>query len=208
MKENTLITISRQYGSGGKEIAEIIAKKMNVRYYDRQIVYLAAEKVGNCDMSLETILEESYKTPNRILALGSDLSIGLGMSPIPSYNKMYWEQARIIREIASKGSAVFLGRCADAVLEGYENCYHFFIYADDTFREKRAKEYYSNQTLKEIEHENKVREQYYNYYSGKKWGASENYDLMLCTSRIGIKKAADLILQYVQGVQEENSAPI
>ena len=203
MKENTLITISRQYGSGGRDIAEMLAKKLNVRCYDRQIVYLASEKLGNSDMDIESILEESYKTPSGIMAMGTDMSFGLMASPIPSYNKMYWEQARIIREIAAKGSAVFLGRCADAVLADKENCYHFFVYADDEFRKKRAKEYYKNQSLKEMERENKIREQYYNYYTGQKWGEPLNYDLMINSSKICPEKAVNVIIEYVEDRQTE-----
>lgn len=198
MRENTLITISRQYGSGGREIAEILAKRMDVRCYDRQIVYLAAEKMGNSDMDMESILEMSYKIP-----VSSESTFGgglgaLGFETIPPYNKMYREQAKAIREIAGKGSAVFLGRCADVILRDFPEVYHFFIYADDDFRVNRAREMYGNRSLKELEKENKTREQYYNYYTGQKWGAPVNYDLMVNTSRLAIEKAADVIWDYVE----------
>lgn len=87
MKEHTVITISRQYGSGGREIAEILAKKMQVRCYDRQIVYLAAEKIGNGDLDVESILEEAYRLPGTQRGLWGNFSFGSNV--IPDYNQMY-----------------------------------------------------------------------------------------------------------------------
>lgn len=201
MKENTLITISRQYGSGGREIAELLAKKRGVRCYDRQILYLAAEKLGNSDMNIETVLEMSYKTPEN--TMGSILG-GLGLNNrdmIPSYNKMYREQAKIIRSIAQKGGAVFVGRCADAILKEFEESYSFYIYANEEFREARAKEQYGNMSIKEMDKENKTRERYYNYYTGEIWGNPQNYDLMLNTSNISMEAAADIIWNYIERIQ-------
>ena len=90
MREHTIVTISRQYGSGGREVAEILAKKMQVRCYDRQIVYLAAEKIGNGDLDVESILEEAYKVPGSHSGFFGGL--GIGSDVIPDYNKMYKEQ--------------------------------------------------------------------------------------------------------------------
>jgi len=87
MREHTIVTISRQYGSGGREVAEILAKKMQVRCYDRQIVYLAAEKIGNGDLDVESILEEAYKVPGSHSGFFGGL--GIGSDVIPDYNKMY-----------------------------------------------------------------------------------------------------------------------
>ena len=104
MKERTLITISRQYGSGGKEIAELLAKKMETRCYDRQILYLAAEKLGDSDMDMDTILDMSYKMPDNSMGSFMEGVNSLGYESIPSYNKMYREQAKVIRRIAEKES--------------------------------------------------------------------------------------------------------
>lgn len=200
MKDHTLVTISRQYGSGGKEIAELVAKKMQVRCYDRQILYLAAEKMGNSDLDIESILEMAYKMPENNMGGFMDGINSLGYESIPSYNKMYKEQAKAILEIAEKEDAVFLGRCADVVLKDYSRCYHFFIYADEEFRQNRAKEIYGK-SIKELDKENKTRERYYNYYTGQKWGDPVNYDLMINTSRFSVSKAADLIIDYIERMQ-------
>lgn len=199
MRERTLITISRQYGSGGKEIAELLAKKMGVRCYDRQILYLAAEKMDAGEMDISAILDMSYKMPERTFM---DSVTALGYETIPPYNKMYREQAKVIRSIAEKESAVFLGRCADVVLKGFPDCYNFFIYADEEYRKNRAKELYGNKTLRELEKENRTRERYYNYYTGQKWGDPQNYNLMINTSRTGTEKTVDFILDYVDSCQK------
>ena len=138
MREHTIVTISRQYGSGGREVAEILAKKMQVRCYDRQIGYL----------DVESILEEAYKVPGSHSGFFGGL--GIGSDVIPDYNKMYKEQAALIHRLADKFGGVFLGRCADAVLADTPDCYHIFIYADDAFREKRSKEAYEGISLKEM----------------------------------------------------------
>ncbi|WP_418418420.1 AAA family ATPase [Blautia sp.] len=193
MEKHIIIAISRQYGSGGKEIAEIVAKKMNVRCYDRQILYLAAEKMGETELDADTIIREAYQRPDfKLGSLGE-----YGFEAIPYYNKKFREQARVIREIAEKESAVFLGRCADAVLDGIQNHYSFFIYADEEFRRQRAQTHYEHKTLKDMEREDKTRERYYNYYTGKKWGDPLNYDLMINTSKINLNEAAELIIDYI-----------
>ena len=199
MKDHTLITISRQYGSGGREVAELLAKRMQVRCYDRQILYLAAEKMDAGEMDISAILDMSYKMPERTFM---DSVTSLGYETIPPYNKMYREQAKAIRNIAEKESAVFLGRCADVVLKDFPECYNFFIYADEEYRKNRAKELYGNKTFKELEKENRTRERYYNYYTGQKWGDPQNYHLMINTSQIGPEKAVDLIINYVENCRK------
>ncbi|MBS6558911.1 MAG: cytidylate kinase-like family protein [Clostridiales bacterium] len=203
MREHTLITISRQYGSAGKEAAEHLARKMKVRCYDRQILYLAADKLGKSDLDIETILEISYKKPKENIGSIFESIGSLGFDTIPSYNEMYKEQAKVIREIAKKESAVFVGRCADAILKDFPECYRFFVYAEDEFREQRAKEFYDNLSLKELEKEDKMRERYYNYYTGQKWGDPNNYDLMINASQLSPEKIAELIWKYVEFRQNQ-----
>lgn len=194
MKENTIITISRQYGSGGKEISEIIAGKMGIRCYDRQVLYLAAQEIGAEHVSIDSINRLSYSRSG----IGDGALTGvMGIGNIPVYNQMFLEQAKMIQKLASMGSAVFLGRCADYVLREKDNCYTFFIYADKDFKEKRAKEYYDSASVKDLEKEDRNRADYYKYYTGQQWGVCENYDMMLNTSKLSLEDASDLILEYV-----------
>lgn len=195
---HVVVTISRQYGSGGRELAKILAKKMGVKCYDREIVYRAAAKMGNEDMGKETMLENSYQTPHEKLGAGDEWAF----DTIPSYNQMYQQQSVTILQIARRESAVFLGRCADAVLKDYPNHYSFFVYADEKFREERSPQYYGGMSLKDMQKEEETRERYYNYYTGRKWGDPENYHMMINTSQISLEDAADIILNYIK--KQEN----
>ena len=191
---HVVVTISRQYGSGGRELAKILAKKMGVKCYDREIVYRAAAKMGNEDMGKETMLENSYQTPHEKMGAGDEWAF----DTIPSYNQMYQQQSVTIMQIAKRESAVFLGRCADAVLKDCPDHYSFFVYADEKFREERSPQYYGGMSLKEMEKEEETRERYYNYYTGRKWGDPENYHMMINTSEISLEDAAELILNYIK----------
>ncbi len=106
------------------------------------------EKIGNADLDVESILDEAYKVLG-----GMDIFSGLsfGGDVIPDYNKMYQEQATLIRKLAQLSGGVFLGRCADAVLADQKDCYHIFIYVSDEFRKKRSHDFYGDMTLKEME---------------------------------------------------------
>lgn len=202
MKEHTIITISRQYGSGGKELSDILAGKMGTRCYDRQILYLAAEKLGADSVTMDSINRLAYDKGR--IGLGGITGV-MGMGNIPVYNQMFLEQAKIIQRLAAQGSCVFLGRCADFVLKDFERHYSFFVYADSGFKEKRARELYGNATVKELEKEDKNRAEYYQYYTGLTWGDCNNYDMMLNTSKISLEEdAADLLLEYVERRQREN----
>ena len=167
MEKNTLVTITRQYGSGGREVADLVAKKMGVRRYDRKVVAMAAEKLGD-EANFHDLIERSYNAPDNCLGNLGDYAY----ERVPQHNRMYIEQAKVILEVAKEdGSAVFLGRCADYILKDHPNTYSFFIYADDEFRLTRAKTHYAGHTIKDLDAEDKHREQYYAYYTGRTWGA-------------------------------------
>ena len=123
---------------------------------------------------------------------------------MPSYNQLYIEQGRIIRAIADEGNgAVFLGRCADVILDGVPEVYSFFICADDAFRTKRAQTHYGGMSLKQLNEIEKARKNYYSFYTGRTWGEPQNYHLTINTSYISLEKAAALILSYIEFCQGE-----
>ncbi len=195
LKDNTYITITRQYGSGGREVANLVAKKLGIHCYDRKIVHLAADKLNGSNEPLsaeatEDLIKTSYNMPG---SLGD-----YAFESIPFYNQMFKEQSSAIIKLAQQGSAVFIGRCADYILKDYPNRYSIFIYADDEFRQNRAKDHYGNNTLKELDKEDKNRKRYYAYYTGETWGDPKNYDLMINVSHLGLEKAADLIIEYIK----------
>ncbi|WP_296828692.1 AAA family ATPase [uncultured Megasphaera sp.] len=200
MEKNTLVTITRQYGSGGREVADLVAKKMGVRRYDRKVVAMAAQNIGE-ENDFHDLIERSYNAPENCMGNLGDYAY----VRVPMHNRMYIEQAKVILGIAKEGSAVFLGRCADYILKDHPNEFSFFIYADDEFRKNRAQTHYADHTIEDLDAEDKHREKYYMYYTGRTWGDPQNYDLMINTSKISLEAAADLIISYIELRQNEAS---
>ena len=192
MKNNTNIVIIRQYGSGGREVSSILAKKLNMTCYDRTIVQLAAEQLSqqeNYELNIDELIKTSYKRPQEQIGNLGDFAF----ERIPYFNKMYRQQAIVMLKIAQKGNAIFLGRCADVILKDIPNTYFFFIYADN---------HYGNHTLEDLDKEAKNREKYYAYYTGEKWGDPKHFHMMINTSHISLEQAADLIIDYIETQQK------
>ena len=199
MKKNTVITISRQYGSGGRELSQILANKLGIKLYDRQIVHIAAAKLGINDLSEQDLLELENTVHPLTLTFMPFHSFGTRMGE--SSRGMFLSEASVVRKLANDGPCVILGRCADYVLEDMPNHFSIFVCADDEYREKRGKEVYEGKTLKELNEENEKRARYYNYYTGKKWGEASNYDLIVNTSNASLDKIADAIIEYINTVK-------
>ena len=194
-----VITISRQYGAGGREIAGLVAEKLGVKLYDRQIGHIAAAKIGLDDLTENDLLElENYVKPLSMSFLPFR-SFGMNMSD--SSQKIFMTESAAIRKLAQDGPCVILGRSADYVLWKFENKFSIFICADDEFRVARGKEVYGGKTLKELDQEDKKRARYYNYYTGQNWGEGQNYDLVVNTSHDSLDKIADAIIDYIKVVK-------
>ena len=200
MNENIVITIGRQYGCGGRELAEILAKKMNVKLYDRQIVHIAAAKLGINDLSESDLLEMENKVQPLSMSFMPFHSFGTHMGE--SSRGMFLSEMSAIRKLAKDGSCVILGRCADYVLQKDPNMFSLFVCADDAYREKRGKEVYDGKSLEDLNEENEKRARYYNYYTGRKWGEGANYDLVVNTSKVPLEKIADGIIEYINTIQK------
>lgn len=203
MAENIIITIARQYGSGGREVGEIVAKNLGMVYHDKSLIKLAAEKSGLSEERLESVDEKPTPSFLYSVAVGA-----MGLSPFtfgvpydtPMNDKLFKLQSEIIKEEADKAPSVFVGRCADFVLSDHPRLVRVFIYADI---DKRAERIAKRNNIEIGEAKNKAiktdkrRANYYNYYTSRKWGKSENYDLMIDTSKIGPEGAAKIIEEYV-----------
>ena len=135
MEENMIITISRQYGSGGSQVAKILAERKGVWCYDRDILTIAAERIGNEELTEDTINDLNYKR-NDVASAG--ITGVMGMGNIPIYNQMFLEQAKIIRKLANYGSAVFLGRCADYIFRDHRNVLNIYISMPNMHRVTRT----------------------------------------------------------------------
>ena len=180
-----ILTISRQYGCGGRELAGLLAEKLGVHLYDRQIVHLAAAKLGINDLNEKELLEfENTVKPlsSRFIPFHS-----FGMAMGESSQGMFMAESNVVRKLAADGPCIFLGRCADYALRKRDDVFSVFVCADDDYREERGRTVYEGKTLKELNRENEKRARYYDYYTGRKWGDGMNYDLVVNTS-IGQKE--------------------
>lgn len=201
MEKKILVTISRQFGSGGREVGKKLAEALNVPFYDKELIEIAAKESG-IDKELFENEEESTSKGYYFLE-----SIGLAMgSPIAGMNgqalndRMFLAQSEVIRSIAASGSAIIVGRCADYVLEEFPECVNIFIHANMRSRKERAIHSYEvDEEIieKSIERIDKRRANYYNYYTDKKWGKVENYHLSIDTSKFGIDECVKIIKDLV-----------
>ncbi|MBM6760593.1 AAA family ATPase [Megamonas hypermegale] len=200
MKENIVITVSRKYGCGGRELANILAEKLNLKLYDRQIVHIAAAKLGIDDLNEQDLLELENTVHPLTMAFMPFRSFGIRMGE--SSRGMFLSEATAVRKLANSGSCVILGRCADYILDDMPNVFSIFVTADDEYREKRGKEVYGGKTLKELDIEDGKRARYYNYYTGQQWGKPSNYDLVVNAGTASLDEIADAIIKYINALQK------
>ena len=208
MKDNIIVTIARQYGSGGREVGELLAKEFNLALHDKSLIELAAQKSGIDAEILRSADEKPTPSFLYSIAMGNfdiyPLSINMSPYDMPINDKLFNLQSDIIREQAEKAPSVFVGRCADYILNGYKNVIRVFVYGSTESRIKRIaeKEKISEQDARVLIYKtDKRRANYYNYYTSLKWGKSDNYDLMIDTSVIGTEGAAKIIGQYIKILQ-------
>ena len=210
MSDNVIVTIARQYGSGGHEVGEILAREYNFAFHDKSLIELAAQKSG-IDMELLKKADEDV-TPSFLysIAVGNfdmyPLSINMSPYEMPINDKLFNLQADIIKEQASKGSSIFVGRCADYILNERKNVIKVYIYADINNRAKRIAEVegISESDARVLIYKtDKRRANYYNYYTSLKWGKSENYNLMIDTGAVGTEGAAKIIGEYIKLLQSK-----
>lgn len=200
MNNNTVITIGRHYGTGGRELGKILSEKLGIRLYDRKIIHMAAEQLGIDDLDYKKLKKMEESVPPLSLKFMPFYVFGVEKSE-PISKKMFDTESKVIKQLAKDGSCIILGRCADFVLKDVPNVYSVFICANDSYRAKRGKTVYDGKSLYELNIEDFKRGQYYEYYTGQKWGSPVNYDLVINTSDIGLEKAADIIVKYVEVLQ-------
>lgn len=188
MKEKYAITIGRDFGSGGLEIAEKVAERLNIEYYNKDLVELVSELNG-IDPSIVNAMDE--KLPG-LFASDEEEEISLNI---------YENQAAVMQNVSNHGSAIFLGRCADAQLQDNENVLSIFVTAPMDFRAKRIKEEFHFPTLeaakKKINKVDRDRRRYYEHYSGRKWGDINTKDFIINSESMGIDGAVELIVSEV-----------
>lgn len=205
MNSNLVITIGREFGSGGREIARKVAEKLGIKMYDKELIALIAKNSG---MSEDVLHEVDETAVNSFLyALSSGAFSGTpiisgGISSLPITDKAFINCAQIIKEIADKESCVIVGRCAESILRDRENVFTVFIHADLEHRIDRICEHESisrDEAAGVIKRADKKRSAYHNYYSDTRWGARSAYDICI-NSRIGTDVAADIIVKAAQAI--------
>ncbi len=206
---NTIITIGRQFGSGGREIGELVAKKYGVKCYDKELLSRAAKESGFCE---EMIQNHDERPTNSFLynLVMDTYSFGYNASSfvdMPISHKVFLAQFDTIKKIAEEGPCVIVGRCADYALSDYSNVLNIFIHADEEFKIANIKKRFADvktdeQAREMMNKKDKQRQSYYNYYSSKKWGRSDSYDLSINSGILGIEGTVKFITQYIEDFEE------
>lgn len=198
MKENLIVTISRQYGSGGREIGKKLAQRLGIPYYDKELIILAAEKSGYARSLFEEADQKASSSMIFSLMRAGSMATSYDM---PLNDKIYLIQSGVIQQVARQGSCVIVGRCADYVLQDKFPCVNVFIHADLKKRMERAVRLYGlapDDVQSDLLKTDKRRAAYYNYYTGRKYGDARNYSLCLDSLAVGIDPSVELLAGYIQ----------
>lgn len=200
-----IITISREYGSGGRHIGEMAASRLGMEFYDKKLIDAAAKEVG---FPAEMIADREQRLTNSVLynfAMGTLRGMAHPKTPrlseLPLTEQIFQAQKKLIEEAAQKETCVFVGRCADAILKSRPDVLRVFIYADRDIRKRRAIEEYGQMEdyIDEFIYQvDKRRRIHYENFTSQKWSSRENYDLMLNSGDLGIEKCVDIICEAVK----------
>lgn len=187
-----VITIAREYGSGGRYIGKLVANKLEINLYDKNFITKVAAETG---LSEEFIKENEQKRES-LAVLNNGYYVGLNNS-----DELFIKETEIIKQIAENESCVIIGRCADFILKDKEDVLKVFVYSDMENKIKRATQFYGlskEKAEKEIKAINKLRANHYKYYTEREWNNHENYDICINSDELGVEKAADLICDMVK----------
>ncbi len=199
-----IITISREYGSGGRQIGYMAAKKLGMEFYDKELIDAAAREIG---FPPDLIADREQRLTNSLLynfAMGTLYGMTYPREPkiseLPLTEQIFVAQKKAIVEASKKGSCVFIGRCADYILKSRPDVLRVFIYADREIRKRRAVEAYGvlQENIDEFLYQSdKRRRIHYENFTNQKWGSRENYDLMLNSGELGLEKCVEILCEAV-----------
>lgn len=206
MNNKVIVTICREFCSGGKEVGTKLAKKLGCECYDKKLISLSAKESGFTESLFEDVDEKPSNSFLYSIAMSTPSTTGLFFqnNDFLTNDKLFSIQSEVIRRIASTKSAVIVGRCSDYILRDEENLVKVYLRADKDFRIKRLLETNKDVDPKHAEsllHKtDKKRRNYYSYYTGREWDNTSNYDLLVNTSKIGIDNTVELILDYINNM--------
>lgn len=199
--KHIIINIGRQLGSGGHDIGRMLALDFQAKYYDRELLNLAAKESGLSEKIFEQN-DEKKGFFRGLLNLGSPhVSSGRVYNSGVSQESLFQFQSEAIKKAANEGSCVFVGRCADYVLRNLPNTVSVFVTASMDYRVQQImnKQHLDEDAARKfIEQGESERSTYYNYYTGKKWGAAESYDLCIDSSVLGLVETEIIIAQFIK----------
>ena len=190
--EHMIITIAREYGSGGRYIGRLVAEKLGLKFYDKEFIQKLAQKTGLS----EEYIENSEQKREVLDNINNGYYAGMNNA-----DELYVHEANLIKEIAKKESCVIIGRCADFVLKDRKDVTKIFIYNDMDSKIKRTTKYYGldkQKAEKEITKINKLRANHYKYYTDLEWDDHSHYDLCINSDALGVEKSAELICDFVK----------
>lgn len=202
MEDKTIITICRQFCSGGLETGKKLSERLNMHFYDKELISIAAKESGLTQNIFENADEKPTKSLLYSIAMGSaSLSnVFFQNNDFLTNDKLFSIQSNVIKNIAKTNSAIIVGRCSDYILRENKNLVRVYLRADLDFRINRLLKDNKKIDPSDAEHilhkTDKKRRNYYNYYTGNDWHNIDNYDLVINTSKIGIDNAVDQIIQY------------
>ena len=193
--DKIIITIAREYGSGGREIGEVLADRLNIPFYDKALLSRASEESGIGEIFFKRNDEKSNSNFFQSILHG-------GYSgELPFHHQVFIAQFEAIKSIAKEGSCVIVGRCADYALRDEENVINIFLTADDEERIKRLIEVYGvaeKDAKAQIKKVDKDRANYYEFYTAHEWKDPDNFDLVIDTSKIGVEGVVELLIKYIE----------
>lgn len=199
--EKTIITIARQYGSGGRTVGKMLAERLDIPYYDREIITMASEDSG---VNATLFQDEKKRIDLRALFKGGyqgDQIVSPESAGFTRDDNLFNYQAKIIRRLAEQGSCVIIGRCADHILRTVPGVTRVFVYAPDDFCLREAMKVNSlseREVIRLIAKTDDYRARYYKYYTGKEWKDARNYDLSLNSAKLGFDGTVEAILAYLK----------
>ena len=192
LSKNIVITVAREYGSGGRYVGKLIADKLGIKFYDKDFIVKVAEETGLS----EEYIENNEQSRDALSILNNGYYAGLNNA-----DELFLKESELIKEIADKESCVIIGRCSDFILRDRKNVLNVFIYSNMESKIERAVKYYDiprEKAEKEIKRIDKLRENHYKYYTEKNWNDHSNYDICMNADILGVEKTADLICQMIR----------
>ena len=192
LSKHTIITVAREYGSGGRYIARLIADKLGIKFYDKELISKLSAETGLSEEFIEKNEQRRKMFANLRLEGQNNLSLE---------DELFIKESALIEKLANEESCVIVGRCADYVLKDKENVFKVFVYSDDDGKIERASKYYGlkkEKALKEIRKIDKERSNHYKHYTGGEWNNYSNYDICINSDLLGVEKSAEIICEIIK----------